>query len=336
MRRSLFILFALVTTPGFAGLSTRQEFAFTPEEGLELTESYEQKMFLELEDMELVVTVNGEEQEQEIGEVEITIASVDHVEFTDEYVSVDGARPTKVRRTYDALSSESNESFTSEEGDSDESESSSESELEGESVVFSWDEDAEEYEAEYDGDGADEDLLDELDVESVLARFLPDGDVDEGDSWEVDVEAFNELSEPGGYLAILEEDEEPNRDFTLQVTENMTGDIEATFQGMREVDGDELAVVHLVLELTSEVSEEQDLEEEGAEGRLTQSYDFEFELEGDLLWNLETGVPHSCELEGDASVTIIANQEFTTPQGDLEIKQTQNFEGALAFTVTVE
>jgi hypothetical protein len=257
------------------------------------------------------------------------IALVEHVEFTDEYVTVDGDRPTRVRRTYDALSTESREAFGH--GDSEESVNMGASELEGLSVVFTWDDDAEEYDAEFDGEEADEDLLDELDIESVLAQFLPDDEVDEGDSWEVDIDAFIELSEPGGYLAILAEDEDENRDITTQLGEHLEGDIEATFEGLREVDGDELAVILLTLELASE------FEREGEEdGEPVQTYRFEFELEGEILWDVAAGLPRSLELEGDMAVTIVARRELSAPQGELEIVQTQEFEGVLTYEVSVE
>lgn len=339
MRRSLFVALALCAAPGYERFSTRQELAFTPEEGLELTETHERRYLLELVDISSVVVIDDEEHQRELGDVEGTISSVKNVEFTDEYIAVDGDRPTEVRRTYDAISTELIEAHAEGDGDSVVSEKTGASELEELSVVFTWDDDAEEYGAEYDGEEADEDLLDELEIGSVLARFLSDDEVEEGDSWEVDVDAFNKLSAPGGYLAILTEgeDEDEDRDSSRQIADNLEGDIVATFDGLREVDGEEFAVVLLTLELVTEVEREGKLEEQdGVERRIGETASFEFELEGELLWDVAAGLPRSLQLEGDMSITIVSRQEISAPRGELEIVQTREYEGVLAFEVSVE
>jgi hypothetical protein len=331
---------ALICAPSLAALPPAAddlELAFGPEEETVLTESYRQDYELRLADIELTVTVDGDEQVRQEPDIELTIRSSETIEFTDEYLGVEDGTVTRMRRTYDALVSESSQELVDEEGETAESERTGESVLEEESVLFVWDDEEDEYQARYEGDedGDIEDLLDELEAESVLARFLPDDEVEEGDAWEVDVAAFNHLSSPGGYVAI-EDGEDRDSDFEEQFDDSLEGEIEAEWEETRTIDGVEHAVIVLHAELSTEIEQSEELELSGAEGTTTTVYEFDFELDGELLWNLEERHGVSLELAGDVTVSIEEAQDISAPNGELEILDVRTLEGEIEFEVEVE
>lgn len=333
-------LLALIPAPLLAAIPPAagdRALAFGPEQGTVLSETYTQDYQIELVELELVVTIDGEEQAREEPDIELTIRSSETVEFTDEYLGVEQGAVTRLRRTYDALASESSQELVDEEGEAVESERSGMSVLEQESVLFEWDDDEVGYRASYEGDESEEieDLLDELEAESVPARFLPDGDVDEGDEWEVDVATFNHLSSPGGYLAI-EDGEERDSDFEEQFDENIEGEISAVWEETRTIDGIEHAVIVIRGELATEIEQVEELELGEAEGTSSTQYEFEFELDGTLLWNLEARHGVSLELSGDVRVSVEETQEISAPSGEVELLEARVLEGEIEFAVEVE
>jgi hypothetical protein len=148
------------------------------------------------------------------------------------------------------------------------------SELEGMSVVFTWNEDEEDFDVAFaEGMEGDEKLLVNL-VESLdLREFLPPNEVSSQD------EMVGELD----------------------------GDIAAELVGIREEDGKRLAAIKLELDLSSasdlkeKMSELKDQMPEGMGEIDFESFDVEFEFkgEGELLWDLEQGLFHSLAISGD-------------------------------------
>ncbi len=112
--------------------------------------------------------------------------------------AVEDDRVLKLERTYDTISNEMAQSKESDFGGSQEMTSSGSSELEGYSVLFEWDE---EYIAS--SEDVDDDLLEDLIYDYDFAVFLPDGDVSEGDEWEIDIESFQKITKPWDGLLCL-------------------------------------------------------------------------------------------------------------------------------------
>ena len=323
---------ALLALTG-AGAVPEVEIAFEPGEGLRLRKSFVHAFDLELVEQEARVLVDGEEQE--LGDEEsYGIADEDRVVFVDEVLAVDDdARVTKLRRTFETISSDATYTYGEEV-----EEVPGESALEGLTVVFTWDPEEEAFDVEFDGEEGDEDLLEELEAPCDLAEFLPDGPVSEGDTWEVAVDAFARLSSPGGDLVILDEGEtEADDEFGDEFDENLEGTITCEYEGEREVDGRKLAAILVQAELRTSVEEEADEEDfEGAEVEGTQTFTFEMSLEGVLLWDLAAGHAVSFELVGDAELTIATDQEMEADGTSLEMHSKQRFEGDLSVTVTFE
>lgn len=306
------------------------EVAFHAEEGTSVMRTFAFELHQELDELE--ITVNGQEIPPEYIEgVEIILDDRDRVVVIDEYGPLHDGRPARLRRTFEELSGVSTESSTGPEGDSDESSDDKSSPLEGSTVVFTWDEGEQEYSAEFE-DGGDEDLLDELVEDMDLRGLLPAGSVEEGDSWEPDIEAFKALLESGGELHLYAEGEERS-EVDVQMSDNLDGDVRVTFAGTRTEDGVEVAV--LELEVSVETQGE-GVEEDEQAGEVQTTVSMEFELEGELTWNLEGGYLHGVELAGALSSEITNVSEMDGGGEMMEFIQVLAFQGTLEISITVE
>src|SRR5690606_27868434 len=157
--------------------------------------------------------------------------------FVDEYRAVSDARPTVLAREFRAL--EESETASMEVLDeSHEFETIRESALEGKTVLFTWNDDTGEYAAAYvDEEEGDAALLEDLVADTDLLAFLPEEEVGEGDTWKVNPRHINRLTDPGGYLHLLGEEEESDAEVERQIEANQEGELLATYEGTREVDG---------------------------------------------------------------------------------------------------
>lgn len=286
---------------------------FAPEAGSSLTKRFETQVDISLDDSEMVV--NGEEQSMPMeSETHVTTT----IAFTDRYDAVGDGRATKLTRSFDELSSETTGSQTGPMGSND-VDVSGQSDLEGESVVFSWDEDAEEYDAAFDEESSgDDELLEGLVADTDFTAFLPDGDVAEGDAWDVEPSAILGLIAPGGSLNITDDSApagtSPGGSGPSDLLEEFDGEIAATFAGLREEDGARLAVIELEIDVSSAVDMTEMMLEalSGSEDMPdglemdVESADMEFLFEGsgEIVWNLSAGIVYSARISGDVEQII--------------------------------
>ena len=308
---------------------------FAPEEGTELVETYDQQWLLELSEQTLSIVINDEEVPHDAPEAEIEIETHDVLTFRSEYLEVDEGTPRELRRTLEAVSATSRESATGPDGETAEDEREGETELEGVAILFRWDEDEEAFVASFEEeDAADEDLLERVTGADVLSAFLPeDGDVEAGDTWDVDVLAFQSISNPGGDWGVVKEGDDEDKDaFEEEFYENLDGSIAAEHQGARDEDGREVQVIALELELETSVERSDELDE-GAVS--TETFTFEFDVAGELLWDSEHHHAVSLSLTGDLSLTLSRVQEAESDQGTFEIDMTQFLEGDYNYEATV-
>jgi hypothetical protein len=319
---------------------------FHPEAGKTLAKVFEAESLVELDEFSAIV--DGQDYGALLGALELSIESTQSVTVVDTYVTTEDGRPQELRRTFDALGTETSSSFGSDFDSGDQGMSFS-SDLEGSTVVFTLDEDGEYAVAFADEDGGDEDLLDGLEEDMDLRFLLPDGEVSEGDSWEVPVSAFAALIRPGGDLGLgpddLALDELEGMDGLMDSLEDsleeelgeiLEGSCECTFAGMREVDGVELAEIELALEISSAVDIVELLDDAIAELSATTGEEAPFvieiadlnvdiESEGVLLWDLEGGHLRSLELssdgllELDVAISIDAEGESHTAEISVEL-----------------
>lgn len=298
------------------------------EPGTKLTKTFTNELHLELE--EVNVTVNGEDQGSPPEVPEVTIDDAGEIAFVDEYVSTGGGRATELVRTFETLSDESSQTGPGPDGEIVEDSRSGSSELEGESVRFTWDGDAEAYDAVFADEDSDAstDLLDDLDADGDYRFLLPEEDVEVGDSWELDADAFDRISSPGGDLKILDDEDDGDTEFSDQFEDNLSGEVVVTLESIED------GIATLTVECEVETTVENDEVPEGAPAgmEVLQVFTFTFAAEGELIWDMEAGHAVSMELAGDVELTIGTTQT----QGDNEIEVEQSFAGTFAHAATFE
>ncbi|MEM9378759.1 MAG: hypothetical protein AAGB93_02340 [Planctomycetota bacterium] len=302
----------------------------TVEAGTQVTKTFTNTLRMDL--VGITIEQGGEEEEvPEDGLPEVQIADDEEIVVMDEYVSVDGGRGTVILRTFDSLRNDSSQTFSLPDGTEEEQSSEGESELEGRTVRLTWDGDEEAYEAEYaDDEDGDESLLEGIRGDADFLFLLPDEDVDVGDSWTLDASVFSRISSPSGDLQIIEDGEEDSSsDFSRDFEDGLEGEFEATLDSI-----DEEGVAKITLEGVVETAVDVDVDTaDGPEGlEIVQTFSFQFDLEGELLWDTERGVAASMSLTGAVELDLAA----TTSMGEREFVQTQAFEGTFEASAQFE
>ncbi len=321
---------------------------FRLEEGTELVRTFEANAESELQSM--TRSLDGETFE-EVDDLSMTIVSLERVVVRDEIVEVEDGRPTDFRREYVELLQESTRSDGENEVDS-----TSGCDLEGITVRFLWDDADEAFYAELDDDSDDveDDTLEWLRADMDLYGMLPEGDVEEGDSWDIDAEPYLPLMWPGGIVDYYD-DEEVGYDAFEQklnraLVENLEGEGTVTYEGTRDEDGVLVAVLALELSVESSVELEREIElvefdEDGRVGRpngardsidVTVEVTIEREIEGELLWDLEAGHLHSARFEADGEWERTESRTVEHEGTEYELAQTLTFAGNVEYTVAVE
>jgi hypothetical protein len=288
-----------------------------PEKGLALRKVFECKGELELVAQEM--TVDGASH-GDMPKPELSIELNEELAFLDRCAQVEGGRATEIVRTYEKLSETGTQRTASSEG-SDEQTVNAESELEGETVVFTWDADAKEWDAAFEGGEGDSKLLEGLQAELDLCAFLPPGPVAEGESWDVPATAFAALICPGGDLKLrTEEGEERNTE--VQLARNLQGKIRATLGATGE---DGLARIDLELELSARA--ERELED----GSGNQNQTNEYELSGALEWRRAAGHFEGIELAGKVHSTILSARDAEMGGNKFHVERTLEFAGDVSY-----
>ncbi len=342
--RAFLMLAPLVLVSGRPGESV----GYAPKEGSVLAKKVVIESAITLEEMSF--EVNGQDMSQ-AAQVEMSAEISVALGVTDRYTAMLPGRPAKLERTFDEVSSKTHVSGSNPMGEQD-IEIPGSSELEGLTVAFAWDEDEEGYTASFaeDGDG-DEKLLEDLAEDMDLRGFLPGKEVAMGDTWAVPTSAVKAALAPGGSIKIEPEADDERfgqmggvDQFSLHdLVNNLEGDFQAEYAGVREEEGVRVAVIKLKLEghsaedMTEKTAEQiKDNLPPGVEMEL-ESVDLEFSLdtEGELLWDLEAGHFHSLELSGDSK--IIADTAMTVQVGeqDQQMENSMTFGGTQTLSMTI-
>lgn len=294
-----------------------QEVRYGPEAGTKLSREIVRRYDLSLES--LSVEVDGQPMEVT---ADIEIEDELRVSVIDELVSTSGGRPTKLLRSYEKLDGDQ-----SQKSGGEEMQRERKSALQGKKVAFTWDEEDEEYALAYAEGESEKGLLDGLAEDLDLRAFLPEGSVSEGESWEVDPKHFAIVIRPGGDLKWkANEGRDPGLEMGAQFAANLEGKLRATWRGTRKVDEVELGVI----EIESEVETKGEDEENG------QVVTLEFELEGELLWNLARGHLASCALAGDLAVTLALTRDIDQGGHQFQLVQTTRLAGKASFKLEVD
>lgn len=308
-----------------AAVTAVDEIKLIAREGLTLTRTFEMVGEQESE------TTSDSASFSVSGTIERELVVIDVVQ------AVDDDRVLKLERTYDTISNEMAQSMESDSGGSREMTSSGSSELEGYSVLFEWDEDDEEYIVS--SEDVDDDLLEDLIYDYDFAVFLPDGDVSEGDEWEIDIEAFQKITKPwdglpidmesgvGGATRAADDGQEP------EIEKSVDGELTATYMGTREEDGVTVAVIELEGEIEAEQSMSGTSDFEGGSMEFESESTEESAIQGEVLWNIAGGHLHSLKIEIETESS--STQHSLTIFGDQEFENDAEVEGTMTATLTV-
>jgi len=329
-----------------AGASVRPDavsLEFAPADGTEVSLVFERVFTLELDETEIEVELDGESVgDQESPEVAYEMSETESIAFTDSFEVADG-RVVGIRRAFETIGTLYIETVTDPTGEEFSDEDQGESELEGSVVLFRWDEDEESYGASFgeESEDLDAELLEGLDAEANMAGFLPGSEVEVevGDAWDVDVAAFVSMINLSGSLKVLQDGEEESADdsdYGKQFDDNITGEIEATLAEIREEDGVRLAVIKVESDLSTTITTTTEVDEGDATGTELDEQTFEFELAGEIVWNLGAGHLSSLAMEGDLTLEMHSVKAYSMQDHDLKMTENQSLSGGLTFAIEVD
>ncbi|MFT7679676.1 MAG: hypothetical protein ACI8QC_003681, partial [Planctomycetota bacterium] len=297
--------------------------SFAPEDGSSVTKTFTSTVEFALDDMTMLM--NGEENPM-MPSMEMDMNMIQTITVSDKYGATSAGRPATLTRTYDAAGNEMEVEMVMDmmgQVQEDSSSGSGSSALEGSSVVFTWDADAGEYTKAFaEGSEGEDEHLEGLVEDMDLRVLLPDGEVDEGDEWEIDLAGLVDILAPGGDLIIdlqmdgAETAGGPDPTMMSNVREMfgdmLEGSASGKFTGTRDEDGVTVAVIEIEIEIDtakdmSEFVEELMGDQIPAEVEMTlDRVDVEFALQssGILLWDIRGGHVYSLSIEGESAVSM--------------------------------
>lgn len=346
------VLLPLLVAPALLAFTPRgAEIAYSPAKDLTLKKTITSTSEMAMDEMNLVV--DGQEMDQG-GDMEMEMSQSQTLVIIDNYAEVGTDQPIKLSRTFETISDDSTRAMSHPMMGDNETEASGESELEGKTVVFQWDAEDGDYVVKYaEGSEADEELLAGLVEDVDLRAFLPDGEVAEGASWNVEAEAMRVVLAPGGNLHISQDTSgedmfgsgpEPSM---AEMLGDLEGKVTCTLEGMRDEGGTPVAAIKLAIEVTStndlaEFLAEQIANQEKPEGMdiemdiESMDIEFQFEAEGSLLWNVEKGIAHSMTLEGDIGLTTDTAMAMAFMGQEQTIEQSMIMAGSTQMSMAFE
>ena len=276
--------------------------------------------------------VDGEEIETEAEPADLRMEFQEHVQVRDTLGASAAGRPETLERAFLELSQE-----TSWSAGEESSSTSSKSPFVNRRVRFTWDDEDERYAVEAADDGElEEELAELLDEDMDLRLVLPDGEVEVGDEWDVDVRLYLAFMWPSGLLEWQEGEDAPSpedRARNRQTIENLSGEGRARLSEIVEEDGRSVAVIALELDLATELEFEQEMGEQ----TLTVTTQIARTLEGELRWDLAAGHALSAELEGEATRTTTRSGEVENEEGEsYTLAESEHHEGTLRYRATIE
>lgn len=326
--------------------------SYQPKAGTTLSKHIAIENELELDDM--TMEIDGQDMSELAGEMELSMKVSMKLVVADQYVETGNGLTTRLKRSFEEISSNSHVSQSHPVAGSSEKDIPLVSELEGSTVVFSWDAGDDSYRVAFDGEDGDEELLEDLEENIDLRGFLPTSEVAEGDSWKIPAEAVKAALAPGGDIKLRPEGESSDAMGMDQMggmdqydlIGELDGEFEAVYKGTRKAeDGSEVAVISLKIDAKSAQDMADKLEEikQQMKGNLPEGLEvdisaldgeYEYEAEGELLWNLEAGLVHGLNLSGNVRMIIdmAMNMKMGTKEQSMDISQT--FVGNQTITLT--
>lgn len=331
---------------------------FAPADGSSVAKTFENKVELTLDHM--AVSRNGQDMSGMMPEMDMNMTSEQKVVVTDEYVSNRDGAPKKLRRRFDELGNDT--SFTVKMSMNDQTQDNSnsvkaKSELAGKTVVFTWDDESKDYKKAFDPAEDSPELLKDLHEDMDLRALLPEGEVKEGDEWDVDVKRLAGVIAPGGNLSLVPESIEeaaggmggmggPMGSMSDWLSDLLEGEAKAKFAGMREVDGGKFAVIKLTVKIQSskdmsdmvaEAMKKAKIPEEAGKPEIDHmDIDFKLEGEGELLWDVGSGRLHSFEMSGPTHINMDMGMKLNMPQMEMKLDISMEMSGTANISAKAE
>lgn len=327
---SLPIALCFLLDPASTADRSAHELALAPAEGLVLAKScsFHVEMSMETFTLEL----NGEEMELP-ERPEVLNQSEGVLVVRDTYGATSDGRVQSLTRAYGEVT-QRDRSNGGPDGEIDEDK---ESDLQGLTVVFTWDDDEEDYTAEFSEDDADEDedLLEDLEGDMDFGGLLPDDEVEEGDTWTIDTDGFQAVLEFGGDFHFDDEEDGPQEELIDEaIDENLEGEITATLTSV----SDGIAVITITAELEGSAEDEstEDLGETGFEVEVARVATVTMDLEGELRWDIEGGHLVALSMSGDMTMEMDETGTSDFDGNPFEQRVVIGFEGELEFLFEYE
>lgn len=340
---------ALSFLVGFNGSSV-DKISFTPKEGTTVTKTFMTTTAMDIDDMTMLM--NGEPAP--MPEMEMTMEMAQTVTVTDEYVGMADGKPSKLARTFDAISSDL-EMEVNAAGQSQTPNGSGSSPLEGSTIVFSWNGETEEYDIAFaEGEDGDADLLEGLKENMDLRGLLPKDELSEGESYDIDLKAFVDVLAPGGNLHLDMEvdgqmagggiDPEMMTDFSKFFEDLLEGQASGKYTGTRDVGGVKCAVIEIEVQIDAAADMAELAKDSMGEGMPEgmeidiehMDVEMSYEGSGELLWNMSKGVIHSFNLEADMDMMMDMGMAMAMGGQDMEMTMEMAMSGSVVNEVTTE
>ncbi|MCA8979365.1 MAG: hypothetical protein H6831_13285 [Planctomycetes bacterium] len=319
-----------------------EKLAFAPADGSTLDRELSMEVSLYVEDLSMIV--DGQDMGgMMMGELDEALTMSAVIKVTDEFVKTAGGKHVELLRTYNELSAEGGTESDREAADGFDA-------LEDSTIQFKWDEEEGVYKKSYHESEGDEDLLENLEVDMDFTALLPDGEVSEGDTWEMDGSEALSLFAPGGFPQGGGEQDDEVMELVSQELESQFDEafedftIECTYKGLRE-DGDasfgEIAFEFEgegAIDLSELLMSMIDLQAEGAEveidADITAGLDLSFKGTGTLLWDPATGHLHSYEMSCEMTLLADVDASIDVMGQSQQFEASAELSGTGAWTMT--
>jgi len=350
MKARTFLPLAVLTPLVLASSWAGDRPSFLPKAGTTLTKHFVQEFEMELDDM--TMELDGKDVSSMAGQIQMAMKVRQKLSVTDQYEAVEGGRPTKLKRSYDAIEGNTHVSTSMAVGDMPDSENDlpMSSELEGSTVLFTWDDAGSTYDTAFEGDKGDKELLVNLDEDLDLRGLLPTSEVAKGDTWKLPIEAVKSALHPGGDTKLRPESSSGMTGGMDQMSPSEmigepTGEFTGTYDGTREEDGVHLAVIKIAIDLKS--AQDMSSKLDGIKEKMAKNmppgmqvditaFDTEIELtaEGELIWNLDSGLVHGLHLSGEVRTIVDVSTNMAMGDKAQSMEQSLTFSGTQTLTLT--
>ena len=266
---------------------------------------------------------------------------------------VQGGRPTRLRRRWGPCGGEGTLTLNPVQGRPKyEDRAVLSSPLRDRRADFTWIADEGDWSRLWVRDDAEEFWLADMRGDMDGLGLLPAAAVAPGAEWEVSLETLRSLMAPGGNHLITPRTTNIfgrtvevgiGGDYAEVLGPDLTGVVRARYDGLREVDGERVAVIALEVVGLRSIADRTSLwrlsappEEKNEVAHLVSALvEYGLDAQGEALWNLERGHLHSLKLAGDEVYMLSVTKHGGPVVSPYETIQQSSFRGKVDLTYSV-